>query len=146
MSRQSSDYNENGTRASNVAAGRLYTDIDLSLPLHPVKKDVTPLTDLQAVRNSVRNLCMTNFGERPFQPKLGSNITALLFEPADQFTAIQMKKEIYRLLEEHEPRVNATRVQILDDADANAYRVSINFNVVQANTETGVEFALERLR
>ena len=118
----------------------------MSMTLHPVKKDITPLTDLQAVRNAVKNLVLTNFSERPFQSKLGSNVTALLFESADQFTAIQMKKEIYRLLEDHEPRVNATKVQILDDTDANAYRVSINFNVVQANTQTGVEFALQRLR
>ena len=57
-----------------------------------------------------------------------------------------MKKEIYRLLEDHEPRINATRVQILDDSDANAYRVSIEFNIIQANTQTEVEFALQRLR
>ena len=144
MSIRSSDYNQK--RSTNVAAGRLYSDFDMSMTLHPVKKDITPLTDLQAVRNAVKNLILTNFSERPFQSKLGSNVTALLFEPADQFTALQMKKEIYRLLDDHEPRVNATRVQILDDTDANAYRVSINFNVVQANTQTGVEFALERLR
>ena len=145
MSIRSSDYS-NSKRPTNVAAGRLYSDFDMSMTLHPVKKDITPLTDLQAVRNAVKNLVLTNFSERPFQSKLGSNVTALLFEPADQFTAIQMKKEIYRLLEDHEPRVNATKVQILDDIDANAYRVSINFNVVQANTQTGVELALETLR
>lgn len=144
MSIASSDYNK--TRSSNVAAGALYSDLDLSLNLHPVKKDISPVTDISAVRNAVKNLVLTNFGERPFQPKLGSNVTALLFEQADQFTAIMMKKEIYRLLEDHEPRINATRVEILDDADANAYRVSINFNIAQANTQTGVEFALQRLR
>ena len=145
MSIRSSDYS-NSKRPTNVATGRLYSAFDMSMTLHPVKKDITPLTDLQAVRNAVKNLVLTNFSERPFQSKLGSNVTALLFNPADQFTAIQMKKEIYRLLEDHEPRVKATKVQILDDTDANAYRVSINFNVVQANTQTGVEFALQRLR
>ena len=144
MSITSSDYSQK--RSSNVSTRRLYADLDLGLSIHPVKKDVVPVTDIRAVRNAVKNLVLTNFGERPFQPKLGSNVTALLFEPTDQFTAIQMKKEIYRLLEDHEPRINATRVQILDDADANAYRVTIEFNVIQANTQTEVEFALQRLR
>lgn len=144
MSIASSDYST--AKASNVAARRLYSDLDLGLPIHPVKKDIVPLTDIRAVKNAVKNLVLTNFSERPFQPKLGSNVTALLFEPADQFTAIQMKKEIHRLLEDHEPRINATRVQILDDVDANAYRVSIEFNIVQANTQTEVDFALQRLR
>lgn len=144
MSIASSDYST--ARSSNVASRRLYSDLDLGLPIHPVKKDIVPLTDIRAVKNAVKNLVLTNFSERPFQPKLGSNVTALLFESADQFTAIQMKKEIHRLLEDHEPRINATRVQILDDVDANAYRVSIEFNIVQANTQTEVDFALQRLR
>ena len=144
MSIASSDYST--ARSSNVAARRLYSDLDLGLPIHPVKKDIIPLSDIRAVKNAVKNLVLTNFSERPFQPKLGSKVTALLFEPTDQFTAIQMKKEIHRLLEDHEPRINATRVQILDDADANAYRVSIEFNIVQANTQTEVDFALQRLR
>jgi phage baseplate assembly protein W len=144
MSITSSDYSQ--TKSLNAATRRLYSDLDLSLQIHPVKKDIVPVTDIRAVRNAVKNLVLTNFGERPFQSKLGSNVTALLFEPADQFTGIQMKKEIYRLLEDHEPRINATRVQILDDSDANAYRVSIEFNIIQANTQTEVEFALQRLR
>ena len=144
MSIATSNYSKQ--RSSNVAAKALYSDLDLSLNLHPVKMDISPVTDVRAVRNAVKNLVLTNFGERPFQPKLGSNVTALLFENADQFTAIMMKKEIYRLLEDHEPRINATRVQILDDSDSNAYRVSIEFNVIKINAQTEVEFALQRLR
>jgi phage baseplate assembly protein W len=133
-------------RSSNVAGRALYSDLDLNLNLHPVKMDISPVTDVRAVRNSVKNLVLTNFGERPFQPKLGSNVTALLFENTDQFTAIMMKKEIYRLLEDHEPGINAIRVEILDDTDANAYRVSIEFNVIKINAQAEVEFALQRLR
>ena len=103
MSIATSDYSKQ--RSSNVAAKALYSDLDLSLNLHPVKMDISPVTDVRAVRNAVKNLVLTNFGERPFQPKLGSNVTALLFENTDQFTAIMMKKEIYRLLEDHEPRI-----------------------------------------
>ena len=144
MSNASSDYNSK--RSSNVSSTALYADLDLGLPIHPVRKDVRPTLDIQAVRNSVRNLVLTNFGERPFQRKLGSNVTALLFEPADQFTGIQMKKEIQRLLKDHEPRVNAVKIQILDDSDANAYRVTIGFNVIAYNTNTNISFALQRLR
>ena len=144
MSNASSDYNNGGS--SNISLTSLYADLDIGLPLHPVRKDIRPTLDIQAVRNSVRNLVLTNFGDRPFQPKLGSNITALLFEPADQFTGIQMKKEIERLLKDHEPRVNSVKIQILDDSDANAYRITIGFNVIAYNTNTNISFALQRLR
>jgi phage baseplate assembly protein W len=144
MSIPSSDYNQ--TRASMLARKRLYSDLDLNMSIHPTRKDITPLSDIHAVRNAVKNLILTNFGERPFQSKLGSNVTGLLFEPADQFTAIQMKKEIDRLLRDHEPRINMVKVQILDDVEANAYRVSIGFNVITQNTSTEVELGLQRLR
>ena len=144
MSTAASDYNQ--TRPSTLARKKLYSDLDLSMSIHPTKMDIIPLNDIQAVRNSVKNLILTNFGERPFQSKLGSNVTGLLFEPADQFTAIQMKKEIDRLLRDHEPRINMVKIQILDDVDANAYRVSIGFNVITQNTTTEVELGLQRLR
>ena len=144
MSTTSSDYNTK--RASNIAGNSLYSDLNLSLALHPTLKDIRPVTDILAVKNSVKNLILTNFSERPFQPKLGSNVTGLLFEPADQFTAIQMKKEISRLLKDHEPRINAVKIIILDDVDANAYRVTIGFNVIFSNTATEVSLALQRLR
>lgn len=144
MSTTTSDYS--AKRSSNVAAKSLYSDLDLSLSLHPTLNDVRPVNDLLAVKNSVKNLVLTNFGERPFQPRLGSNVTALLFEPADQFTAIQMKKEIQRLLKDHEPRINGVRIQILDDVDANAYRVTIGFNVIFSNTVSEISLALQRLR
>ena len=78
-----SDYNTSGKKASVVSSGRLYSDLDLSLTLHPIFHDIMPLTDTDAVINAVRNLISTNFHERPFQPVLGSNLSNLLFEPAD---------------------------------------------------------------
>ncbi len=144
MSIAASDYNK--TRPSTLARKKLYSDLDLGMSIHPTRMDIIPLNDIQAVRNAVKNLILTNFGERPFQSKLGSNVTGLLFEPADQFTAIQMKKEIERLLRDHEPRINMVKIQILDDIDANAYRVSIGFNVITQNTTTEVELGLKRLR
>ena len=50
------------------------------------------------------------------------------------------------MLKDHEPRVNAVKIKILDDVDANAYRVSIKFNVITQNTTTEVELGLQRLR
>lgn len=144
MSITSSDYS--AKRSRNVAANALYSDLDLSLTLHPTLNDIRPVTDILAVKNSVKHLILTNFSERPFQPKLGSNVTGLLFEPADAFTAIQMKKEIERLLKEHEPRINAVKIQILDDVDANSYKVTVGFNVIFSNTATEVSLALQRLR
>jgi len=92
MSSALSDYNK--TKSSRLSRRNSYSDLDLNFRLHPNTSDIKPLTDLDAVKNSVTNLLLTNFGDRPFQPQVGSNITALLFEPADEFTAQSLKIEI----------------------------------------------------
>lgn len=124
----------------------LFRDLNLKFTKHPVLKDITPLNDIEAVKNSVKNLVLTNFHERPFHPEIGSNLTALLFEPADQFTGIAMKEEILRVLKDFETRITGVKVQILDDSDANRYHIQIGFTVIFSNTQEEIEFNLQRLR
>jgi phage baseplate assembly protein W len=141
---QLSDYNLGNS--SNVAKSTLYSDLDLRFKKHPVLNDITPLKDIDAVKNSVKNLVLTNFYERPFHPEIGSNVTRLLFEPADVFTGIQLRDEIKRVIDDYEPRVNTVKVEVLDDSDANAYIISIGFNVIFATERISLTFNLQRLR
>jgi phage baseplate assembly protein W len=108
--------------------------------------DVVPLRDIMAVKNAVRNLVLTNFYESPFDPFRGGNVRALLFENANAYTQIAINKEITRVLIEHEPRVNVTSVDVIDNSDINAYQITINFNIVALNVEAALNFYLERLR
>ena len=144
MSSALSDYNK--TKSSRLSRRNSYSDLDLNFRLHPNTSDIKPLTDLDAVKNSVTNLLLTNFGDRPFQPQVGSNITALLFEPADEFTAQSLKIEIKSSIERFEPRVNGVKVQVLNDEDRNRYAVTVGFNVLFSNNAEEINFYLERLR
>jgi phage baseplate assembly protein W len=140
-----SDFNP--IRPRTVAGVQTYSDLDLRDPfISPYSKDVVPVTDIMAVKNSVRNLVLTNFYETPFDPFKGSNARGLLFENANTYTAIAINKEITRVLIQYEPRVNVTSVDVIDQSDINAYRVTINFNVITLNTQAALNFYLERLR
>jgi phage baseplate assembly protein W len=140
-----SDFNP--IRPRTVAAVQTYSDLDLRDPfISPFTKDVIPVTDIMAVKNSVRNLVLTNFYETPFDPFRGSNTRGLLFENANPYTQMAINKEITRVLIQYEPRVNVTSVDVVDNSDVNAYLVTINFNVIALNTEAALNFYLERLR
>ena len=89
---------------------------------------------------------MTNQFDKPFHPEIGSNVTQYLFEPIDQITAVSISAEIKRVLEIFEKRVNLTRIQVIPNIDANRYEVTIGFNVNYFETETEINFYLERLR
>jgi phage baseplate assembly protein W len=141
-----SDKNVVGRKAEIVSRDRPYSDLDLSLKLHPVFNDIRPLTDLRAVKNSVKNLILTNFNERPFQPKLGSNVRALLFENASPITIITIREEIERVLAKYEKRINQINVEVTDNSDKNAYHIALNFNVIAYDTLLDLELFLERVR
>jgi phage baseplate assembly protein W len=133
---------------SNSRAGRkrIYSDIPLNLTIHPNTKDLTVVKDIDAVKISVKNLVMTNFMERPFQPTLGSGVTGLLFENNDAFTKESIKDEIYRVLKEHESRANGVQVEVLDNSERNEYLINIKFNVIFSQIRQEIEFYLERIR
>ena len=141
-----SDYNTSGKKASVVSSGRLYSDLDLSLTLHPIFHDIMPLTDTDAVINAVKTLIFTNFHERPFRPNLGSNLSNILFEPADIITIIRLKQAILEVLQKNEPRIDSIAVEVIDDSDKNRYHVNLSFLVISQNREIDITLFLSRLR
>ena len=63
---------------------RQYTDLDLFFGKKATSKDISKVTDIQAVKRSIRNLVLTNFYEKPFHPEIGTGVRAALFQ---NFTA-----------------------------------------------------------
>jgi len=143
--RTNNGYSDANT-SSRQASAPIYSDLPFSFRVHPNTYDVRPIKDLNAIKQSVKNLVLSNFTDRPFQPHLGSNVTALLFELADVGTAVAMREEIKRVLKEHEPRVANVTVQISDNMDANAYQVTVGYLAVIANTYDETTLYLERIK
>lgn len=133
------------TRASTVARKKGYSDLDLKLTRHKIRKDIIPLRDDQAVKNAVKNLILTNFFERPFQPNIGANLRGLLFEPADAITELALEDNIKRVLK-RETRIEVSFVEVVDLSDRNAYRITVKFNIKQLDQSAEVEIVLRRLR
>jgi phage baseplate assembly protein W len=123
-----------------------WRDLDLSLTLHPIRKDIIPLKDDNAIKNSVKNLLISNFYERPFSRDVGANLRALLFEPADSITKIALKENIRRVIRKYEPRVVLRGIQIKYQDDSNAYNITVIFKIKEFDTNESVEIVLRRLR
>jgi phage baseplate assembly protein W len=142
----SSDYNVSEQRVVRIAQPSIYADLPLAFQIHPVMNDIRPITDIAAIKQSVKNLVLTNYFDRPFHPEIGGNITALLFENADIYTANAIQTEIERVLDRFEPRIANVSVEVIDDSDRNAYTVSVGFTVRSDYTRRDVEFQLYRQR
>ena len=125
---------------------RIYKDLDLDFGRNVVTNDVNKLTDVEAVKRSVRNLINTNHFERPFHPELGGNVRAMLFEPMTPLTALNLQRKIEEVLSNFEPRAKITQIIADPDIDRNAYRLTIKFYVIGITNPVTVETFLERLR
>ena len=135
-----------GVNSSRVSRAKQWSDLDLSLTLHPIRKDIMPLRDDAALRNSIKNLLLTNFYERPFNMGIGANMRALLFEPADSITRIAIRDNIARTISDHEPRVELIYIKVDDQADSNAYNIIVKFRIKEYDSEDKVEIVLRRIR
>ena len=114
---------------------RQYRDLDLFFAKTQSSKDVRKVTDIQAVKRSVRNLVLLNHYEKPFHPEIGSGIRDMLFENMSNMTAFILAKKIEDVIENFEPRVRLISVRADPNLDRNEYEVTIEFFVVNAPTE-----------
>ena len=104
------------SKSKVVARKKQHRDLDLSLKIHPIRKDIIPLKDDNAIKNALRNLLVSNFYDRPFSRDKGANLKGLLFEPADVFTRITMRKNLETVIKKYEPRVSIRGINITDNA------------------------------
>ena len=125
---------------------KIYSDLDLTFARNPGTGDVSISYDEQAVIRSVRNLLMTNFYERPFQPTLGSNLNAFLFEQISAITASSIETEIKNVVNNFEPRVSIDNVEVVAIEDANAFYVNLSFFIGNNTSPSEVNILLERTR
>ena len=126
---------------------RQYTDLDLFFGRKSSNSDISKVTDIQAVKRSIRNLVLLNPYEKPFHPEISGGIRGMLFELMTPITATIIAKKVEEVINNFEPRVRLVAVRATPDLDRNSYEMSIEFYVVNAPTElVDLSIMLERLR
>lgn len=123
-----------------------FSDLNMDLETNPLTKDITNVTGVDAVKQSLRNLLRFKRYEKPFHPEIESGIMDLLFEQASPIIALQMKRKITELIQTYEKRVRATNINIIDLMDQNAYRIDIEFQVENRVEVFRATVIVERIR
>ena len=114
---------------------RQYRDLDLFFAKKQGSDDISKITDVEAVKRSVRNLVLLNYYEKPFNPEIGSDVRDLLFENMSPLTSVVLARAIEDVIENFEPRARLINVRALPNLDRNEYEVTIEFFVVNTPTE-----------
>ena len=93
--------------------------IGLALPIKPDDNNVFSLTknSYDQVRHNLRNLLLTNVGERVYQPEFGSRLRELCFEQLDDTLPQRVEDEVRRAVNFWLPYVNIVEVETLTEQD-----------------------------
>jgi len=124
----------------------IYKDLGLSFVSHPVTKRLKVLENEEAIKRAVKNVVLTNQGERFYNPLFGGNVTAYLFENFDFLTEFNIKKSITKSLDIYEPRVDVEEVRVKTNDDGNSMEVTIIFTILATNQVSDTTFTIERVR
>ena len=124
-----------------------FKDISLSMNINPLNYDLITIKNETAISRSIRNLILTNTGERFFNSDIGSNIRKSLFEPLDDITASTIKDQIELTIKNYEPRVSLINVDVTPDYDSYEFNVTINYNIIGIDVlPQQLSFALQSVR
>ena len=124
----------------------IYSDIPISFTAHPITGNVKKSINRDAVKNSVRNIILTNHGERFFKPKFGGNVTSKLFENASKFTEFNTARSIRIALANYEPRAEVINVRVDSNPDTNNLTATLKFRIFNDPEPIDLDVLLERTR
>jgi phage baseplate assembly protein W len=124
----------------------LYQDFKKNLELSPISSDITLNKDDESVKEAIRNLILTDRGERLMQPNLGGNIRAMLFENLTPATVRLMEEQVRTTIELYEPRAELIDVTVSANLDSNEVAITIEFYVTNDEQPVSLSVFLERTR
>jgi phage baseplate assembly protein W len=144
-------YDDAQVKNESLRSNFIYKDLNLFFTKNPLTKDVSKVTDVQAIKRSVRNLVLTDRGERLFHPEIGGDVKGSLFENFTPIMEFELRSAIENVIKIYEPRVVLEDVKVNDpsgnDLDNNRLRITIQFylaNVPEVLEE--VDVFLNRIR
>ena len=124
----------------------IFSDLDMSFTAHPITGFLSRKTNRLAVRQSVKNLILTETYERPYKPLLGCGIRNYLFEPFTPITRKLMEDSIKETIDNFEPRANLIAVQVEEYEETHTLTVSIAFMIQNDPEPVVLDVILERVR
>ena len=123
-----------------------FSDFNTNFDIDFFRKDLAPQINEEAVKTSIRNLILTNRGDRLFNNTLGSDVRSMLFENATPATEQIMADYVTKTIQNYEPRCGLISVVVNSELDAYSMSVTITFNLINRQEPITLDLVLNRIR
>lgn len=123
-----------------------FSDFLDSFAKTPVGNQLAKVVNERSINQSLKNIILTDLGERLFQPNLGSNIRAMLFENNVESNISALEYYVTQSIEINEPRVNLIGVEIQLGSSEHEIVINIVYNTINNPEPVIFEYVLKRVR
>tara|TARA_B000000609_G_C24177484_1_gene355182 strand:- start:2039 stop:2518 length:480 start_codon:yes stop_codon:yes gene_type:complete len=123
-----------------------YFDLDLKFTKNPNTGDISARRGSSSVKQSIKNLVLTENYEIPFKPEVGCSVKSLLFEPMDFVTEQRITDSIKSVIQNYEPRVEFLTVTVKAEHENHGYNITIVFSVNNSNEKETITTFLSSTR
>lgn len=124
----------------------LFSDFHKDLTQNPITEDLAVKRDEEAVKEAIKNLILTDRGERLMQPLVGGNIRAILFENNTPATIKIIQETVKETINFYEPRATLLDVIVQSSLDESTVEVAIYFYINNIEQPITLTVFLERTR
>lgn len=124
----------------------IYADLDLNMVAHPLTGDLVPRHNIEAVRQSIRNIFFLEAFDFPFDGDRESSLRKLLFEPANQLTESRIKNNLKWIITKTEPRVELERIDVEETSDFTGYNITIWYSIKSIMVQDNFTFYAKKVR
>lgn len=95
---------------------------------------ITEQDDIQAIKNSIRNIITTPKGTLPGDPEFGSRLNEILFSQIDGVSKSLQKSFVEEALYRYEPRVTLKQFDIDEIPEYNRVNLKLSFDFLDKRT------------
>ena len=120
-----------------------YSDLDFNFAKSSTR-DVARKFDNNAIKQSLRNVVLTNFYERPFRPSFGGNLLSRLFDQASPGMISEVNSDIKKAITTYEPRVTLRKVTTDWNNNNGTLKVEVEYSFLDDNDV--IDITIERVR
>lgn len=89
------------------------------------------------------NFCLTNKGERVFNPNFGLNLRALLFENITDTSLDELKELVAAGIANNSPQINVKELEFINDPDFNTINFILKYTIELFGIEDEINIELQ---
>jgi phage baseplate assembly protein W len=125
----------------------IYTDFLNSFEQNPLTGALARVTNEESVKQALKNIVLTNIGERFYDSNKGSKIKQSLFELYDPSTIEIIRIQLGEAIAAYEPRAIIQDIRLQEDLDNNGYYITLVFSIINIPDQTfSLDLSIQRVR